>query len=129
MGAPLVAWVGRTLEQLWGVELPPDDADAGALDTSGVRGAEANDEAVTETYAGLVGVLFEYVDLCVDWARVEVPGEAEGEKAENGTEKQRNAVRDAVALLVAAAIRSGESREVKSKVDKERAGIAMWRIP
>ena len=66
MGAPLVAWVGRTLEQLWRVELPPDDASAKALDTSGVQGAEMNDDAVTETYAGLVGVLFEYVDLCVE---------------------------------------------------------------
>ena len=129
MGAPLVAWVGRTLEQLWRVELPPDDASAKALDTSGVQGAEMNDDAVTETYAGLVGVLFEYVDLCVDWVRLEVPGEADGETTENGTDKQRNAVRDAVALLVAAAIRSGESKEVKNKVDKERAGIAMWRIP
>lgn len=128
MGAPLVAWVGRTLEQLWSVELPPDNAGAGALDTSGVRGAE-NDEAVTGTYAGLVGMLFEYVDLCTDWTRVEVLGEGEGERSEHGTEKQRNAVRDAVALLIAAAIRSGESKEVKSKVGEERAGIAMWRIP
>ncbi|TFY54033.1 hypothetical protein EVJ58_g9103 [Rhodofomes roseus] len=105
VGAPLVAWVGRTLEQIW--------------------------SAVTKTFAGLVGVLFEYVDLCVDWARVEVPGEApaDGQKEENGTPAQRAAVRNAVAVLVAAAVQSGESKEVKNKIDKERAGIAMWRIP
>lgn len=128
MGAPLVGWVGRTLEQLWSVQLPPDNADTGVLETSDVRGAE-NDEAVVETYAGMVGMLFEYVDLCVDWTRVEVREDEQGEKSEDGTEKQRNAVRDAVALLIAAAIRSGESKEVKSKVDEERSGIAMWRIP
>lgn len=38
-------------------------------------------------------------------------------------------VKDAVALLVAGAVRSGESKQVKDKIDKERSGIAMWRIP
>ncbi|KAH9840552.1 uncharacterized protein C8Q71DRAFT_739945 [Rhodofomes roseus] len=129
VGAPLVAWVGRTLEQIWSVRLPPEGADAGALDAPAVPSGD--DEAVTKTFAGLVGVLFEYVDLCVDWARVEVPGEApaDGQKEENGTPAQRAAVRNAVAVLVAAAVQSGESKEVKNKIDKERAGIAMWRIP
>jgi len=129
VGAPLVAWVGRTLEQLWSVSLPPEGTEAGALDASDVQSGD--DEAVTKTYAGLVGVLFEYVDLCVDWQRVEVPGEdsVEGQQEEIGSSTQRAAVRNAVEVLVAAAIRSGESKEVRGKIDKERAGIAMWRIP
>ena len=44
-------------------------------------------------------------------------------------EKKREALKSAVKVLVAAAVRSGESKEVKDQVDKERSGIAMWRIP
>lgn len=129
VGAPLVAWVGRTLEQLWSVSLPPEGTEAGVLDASDVQSGD--EESVTKTYAGLVGVLFEYVDLCVDWERVKVPGETsiEGQQEKFGSPAQRAAVRNAVAVLVAAAVRSGESKEVLSKIDKERAGIAMWRIP
>ncbi|KZT64084.1 hypothetical protein DAEQUDRAFT_679222 [Daedalea quercina L-15889] len=135
VGAPLVAWVGRTLEQLWSVRLPPEGAVASALDaTPSVPGSGPDDEELTKTFAGLVGVLFEFVDLCIDWTRVEVPGEAvedsqKGENGTNGTSAQREAVRSAVAVLVAAVVRSGESKEVRDKIDEERAGIAMWRIP
>ncbi|KAJ6499558.1 hypothetical protein C8R47DRAFT_1068495 [Mycena vitilis] len=41
----------------------------------------------------------------------------------------RKALKSALGLLVAAAVRSGASKEVKKEVDKERSGIAMWRIP
>jgi hypothetical protein len=78
------------LEQLWKVELPDEDVERS---TSG-------------KFEGIVDVLFEYLDLCVDWERVTL-----------------------LALLVAAGIMSGASKEVQKETDKERGGIAMWRIP
>ena len=100
-GAPLVAWDALTLEQLWEVELPAD----GGKTASG-------------KFEGIVSVLFEFLDLCVDWERVILP-----------EEDKRDKVRDAIELIVAAAVRSRESKEVRKEVDEERAGIAMWRIP
>jgi hypothetical protein len=44
-------------------------------------------------------------------------------------EEKRAAVKEALILLVAGAARSGESKAVRKDVDKERSGIAMWRIP
>lgn len=109
VGSPLVAWDGLTLEQLWAVELPKED---GQTTESG-------------KYEGIVNVLCEFLDLCVDWNRVTVPdadGKPEGED-------KKGMLKDAVALLVAGAIRSGDSKEVKKEIDKERSGVAMWRIP
>ncbi|KAG8879605.1 hypothetical protein FRB97_001569 [Tulasnella sp. 331] len=101
---------------------------------------------------GVVRVIFEYVSLCVDWERVIIP-EMEKEAVptptpqDEATEIEREddgklvaeandidgrkqkVVRDAIELLVGACMRSGESKEVKNKVDADRAGIVMFRLP
>ncbi|KAJ7151072.1 hypothetical protein C8R46DRAFT_492924 [Mycena filopes] len=112
VGAPLVAWDALTLEEMWKVPLPADDPDA---DTTAAQGK----------FGGIVNVFFEYLDMCVDWERVVVSGDPEKPSDMDG----RKALKSALGLLVAATIRSGESKEVKKEVDKERSGIAMWRIP
>ncbi|KAA1473059.1 hypothetical protein DENSPDRAFT_839482 [Dentipellis sp. KUC8613] len=131
VGAPLVAWDGLTLEQLWKVPLPQD----GGAETK--PGAE-------DKYEGIVSVLLEYLDMCVDWSRAVLPEiqvnledgdeEKKAAGAKDGEEKtpedeKKDALRTALRLLVAGAIRSGQSKIVKDEVDKERSGIAMWRIP
>jgi hypothetical protein len=63
--------------------------------------------------------------MCVDWERVVVSGDP----AKPADMDARKALKSALGLLVAAAVRSGGSKEVKKEVDKERSGIAMWRIP
>ncbi|KDQ60250.1 hypothetical protein JAAARDRAFT_126338 [Jaapia argillacea MUCL 33604] len=121
VGAPLIAWDTLTLEELWKVELPPDDQDV-----------NGGGNGVGDKFRGIVRVLYEYLDLCVDWDRVVLPSADGGEGGEpevETLEAKNGAVRDALTLLVAAAVRSGESKEVKKEVDKERGGIAMWRIP
>ena len=125
VGAPLLAWDTLTLEQLWKVALPAGDG----------PGAASKDGK----FEGIASVLYEYLDLCIDWDRVVLSeaGDQGGEDAaavQDGDakfdeEKKREAVKSAVTVLVAAAVRSGESKEVKDQVDKERSGIAMWRIP
>lgn len=109
VGAPVVAWDGLTLEQLWKVELPDEDVERS---TSG-------------KFEGIVDVLFEYLDFCVDWERVTL-SEGLGNDENPDT---KGMLKDALALLVAAGIRSGTSKEVQKEMDKERGGIAMWRIP
>ncbi|KIY70857.1 hypothetical protein CYLTODRAFT_487743 [Cylindrobasidium torrendii FP15055 ss-10] len=104
-GSPLVAWNTLTLKQLWQLNAPKEN-DTGV-------GAELKDVSA---------ILFEYVDLCVDWDRARM----EGVKGNSGI---REGVKDAMTLLLAAALRSKDSRAVKKDVDEERAGIAMWRIP
>ncbi|KAJ7236246.1 hypothetical protein C8J57DRAFT_1377144 [Mycena rebaudengoi] len=111
VGAPLVAWDALTLEDLWKVELPEDEPEAD--NTTPEQGK----------FGGIVNVLFEYLDLCVDWSRVVVS--QEGAVEMDG----RKALKSALGLVVAAAVRSRDSKEVKKEVDKERSGIAMWRIP
>ncbi|KAH9941220.1 uncharacterized protein BXZ73DRAFT_42301 [Epithele typhae] len=124
-GAPLLAWDTLTLERLWAVALPAGDG--------------AGDRSADGRFEGIVGVLFEYLDLCVDWPRFVLAG-AEAQEgagveaaadtgADEDVEKKKGALKDAVKVLVAAAVRSGASKEVKDQVDKERSGIAMWRIP
>ncbi|KAH9852468.1 hypothetical protein C2E23DRAFT_182495 [Lenzites betulinus] len=122
IGAPLLAWDTLTLEQLWKVVLPEGDA-PDATSTDG-------------RFEGIVGVLYEFLDLCVDWERVVLSNEQVGpnedvqDEVKNlGLEEKREMLKGAVKVLVAAAVRSGESKEVKKEVDKERSGIAMWRIP
>lgn len=123
LGAPLLAWDSLTLEELWKVELP-------AAASEGTSAAGAAIKTASGRYEGIAGVLFEYLDLCVDWDRVIVPGGSNGgDKTSVGEEEKRDCVKKSLELLVAAAIRSGESKEVKEEVDKERSGIAMWRIP
>ncbi|KAF8953180.1 hypothetical protein BDZ97DRAFT_628668 [Flammula alnicola] len=129
IGAPLVAWDGLTLEQLWEIELPPTD---------GIRSASGK-------FEGVVDVIFEYIDLCVDWERVKISvaeaagstnnivdsAEAQKDDTANGDDgvHAKEALKDAVTLLVAAAIRSKASKEAKKELDADRSGIAMWRIP
>ena len=125
LGAPLLAWDTLTLEQLWKVQLPEGDGPK-AVSKDG-------------RFEGIVSVLYEYLDLCVDWERVvlstagEQGGDAAADVKDGETqveeEKKKEAVKDAVEVLVAAAVRSGASKAVKDEIDKERAGIAMWRIP
>jgi len=90
-------------------------------------------------FEGIVNVLYEYMDMCVDWPRIidpvagkDIGGDKGEDKAEaKGTDEdnEKSYVRGALELVVAAAVRSGESKEVKKEIDKERSGIAMWRIP
>ncbi|OJT02818.1 hypothetical protein TRAPUB_6674 [Trametes pubescens] len=122
IGAPLLAWDTLTLEELWKVALPESEApDAKSADGK---------------FEGIVTVLYEFLDLCTDWDRVVLSMEQAGEEedVQDGTaaadlEEKREALKGAIKVLVAAAIRSGESKEAKKEVDKERSGIAMWRIP
>ncbi|KUJ15045.1 uncharacterized protein LY89DRAFT_720451 [Mollisia scopiformis] len=91
-GAPLIAWNTLTLRQI---------------------------QAKRDKYDGIVRILFEYISLCVDWARVTV-----GE----GVEDREKAVRDALELVVASAAQSFDSKRVKKDVDLDRAGIVIFRI-
>jgi hypothetical protein len=130
LGAPLLAWDTLTLEELWDVELPPPPPPDGANITE-TRSASGR-------FEGIVNVIFEYLDFCVDWERFVVPGVASSGVGDVSKEKQecgnrdlgaKNALKDAVTLLVAAAIRSKTSKEAKKELDADRSGIAMWRIP
>ncbi|TFK47590.1 hypothetical protein OE88DRAFT_1665817 [Heliocybe sulcata] len=107
VGAPLLAWDTLTLEHLWGVKLPEE--------------SETATQQPGHGFQGIVNVMFEYVDLCIDWERLVLP---EGDR-----DDKKDTVKNAISLLVAAAVRSGNSKEVKKEVDKERSGIAIWRIP
>ncbi|KAF8882168.1 hypothetical protein CPB84DRAFT_1791095 [Gymnopilus junonius] len=130
VGAPLVAWDALTLEQLWEIELPSSD---------GRRSASGK-------FEGVVDVIFEYVDLCVDWDRVKVPVTeshgAEGDclspsslsleeapKVTLDAAESKKFLKDAITLLVAAAIRSKTSKDARNELDADRSGIAMWRTP
>ncbi|KAH7924706.1 hypothetical protein BV22DRAFT_1034858 [Leucogyrophana mollusca] len=115
LGAPLLAWDGLTLEELWKVPLPQGDDLKRDLTFTGNQ------------FEGIVNVLFEYIDLCVDWERVVMLDEASGGGQTEADKK--TLVRDALALVIAGAVRSGSSKEVKKEVDQSRCGIAMWRIP
>lgn len=121
VGAPLVAWDGLTLAQLWKLQLPPDS------------NSDVERRSKDGKFEGVVGVLCEYLELCIDWERVVIPATATTEGGDAGTEttesKRKTAVRNAVTLLVAAAVRTSGSKEVKKEVDEDRCGIAMWRIP
>ncbi|KAI0342313.1 hypothetical protein BDW22DRAFT_1357636 [Trametopsis cervina] len=119
VGAPLVAWDALTLEDLWKVPLPKED-----------------DAPDSGKFGGIVSVIHEYLDLCVDWDRFVLSAALSGEDAsvaeadvQADLEGKKTALKDAVALLIAGAVRSGDSKQVKDKLDKERSGIAMWRIP
>jgi len=98
--------------------------------------------------AGVVRVIFEYVSLCVDWERVIIPetddevtlsdsrtttdGMDETKLVPDASDvdgRKRKAVKDAVELIVEACMKSGGSKEVKAKVDAERAGVVMFRLP
>lgn len=150
LGAPLVAWDGLTLEQLWKYVLPGDEeaaisvtpsasstslseSEKTRVDNSEGKVPGEGNETTLKGFDGVVNVLYEYLELCVSWSRVEMPGQKKDlEDSETGAQdekKAKAALKAAVKLFVAAAVRSGESKEVRKEVDKTRAGIAMWRIP
>ncbi|KIY70863.1 hypothetical protein CYLTODRAFT_391427 [Cylindrobasidium torrendii FP15055 ss-10] len=115
LGAPLVAWDTLTLEQLSKIELP----DEGKQSASG-------------KFEGIVDILSEFLDLCIDWDRVTVGSEGIDDDAgvEAGDLRvKKDAVKGAITLLVAAAIRSNDSKAVQKDLDAGRAGVGMWRIP
>jgi hypothetical protein len=118
VGAPLLAWHGFTLEQLWDVTFPKEDLEAAST-------AASMDAVEGNTFEGITSVLCEYLELCVDWTRVKMDMPTEGHPSED----PKKLVRDAVMLLVASAVRSGASKEARKQIDEERSGIAMWRIP
>jgi hypothetical protein len=122
LGAPLLAWYTRTLDDLWKLPVPAGDARDAAAAGDAMARAKASDARADE-FAGVLAALAEYVALCVDWARVRVPGAPDVDEA-----GKRTAVEEALALLLAAAVRSAESKKVAKEVDGERAGIAIWRI-
>jgi hypothetical protein len=95
-------------------------------------------------FQGVVNVLFEYASLCVDWDRVVFPEQVE--KAEGAPQetipstetakdpvallkRKEEVIKDAITLLVVGAIQSYDSSEVKKKLDLDRAGIVMFRLP
>ena len=122
LGAPLVAWDTLTLDHLWEIALP----------------ADGESEEGTK-FHGVVTVLYEFLDLCIDWDRVILSVRQDGkdssvtasaaENVNGDIGARKAAVEDAVRLLVAGAVRSGASKEAQKEVDKDRSGIAMWRIP
>lgn len=91
-GAPLIAWYTLTLKQI---------------------------HAKRDTYDEIVPVLFEYISLCVDWARITVG---------DGEDERKTAVRDALELVVASAAQSVDSKPVAKNVDPDRAGVVIFRI-
>ncbi|KAG6889654.1 hypothetical protein C0995_015770 [Termitomyces sp. Mi166 len=114
VGAPLLAWDGLTLKQLWGLELP----------------AEGVATSTTSKFEGVVNVICEYLDLCVDWERVVLPENKLHEvTVEEAPDVNKKAVKDAITLLVASAVRTQTSQEVKKEIVEDRCGIAIWRIP
>lgn len=111
-GAPLLSWDTLTLKEFWKAELPQDDEDSGPI---------------YEHFEGMVKVLCEYLDMCIDWDRLRpVKEEADQNLDDNG---KRTVVKNAMQLLVAAAVRSKESKPVQKEVDEDRCGIVMFRIP
>lgn len=109
-GSPLVAWHALTLEQLQKLE-------------GGVGGAR---------FKAVADKLVEYVSLCIDWDRV-VP-DSQVESTANGTarvdldENRRSAVRRAVESLLTGAVQS-DCKELRNKLDRDRAGIVFFRVP
>ncbi|ESK88083.1 hypothetical protein Moror_10731 [Moniliophthora roreri MCA 2997] len=128
VGAPLVAWDALTLEKIWtDLELPP-----------GVTSADEVPKSKNGKFEGMIDVLCEFLELCIDWDRIAISGTG-GENSGTAPEAamvisiteegKRKAVRSALTLLIAGAVRSRDSKEARKELDPERSGIAMWRIP
>ncbi|KAG8919848.1 hypothetical protein FRC01_001069 [Tulasnella sp. 417] len=101
-GSPLVAWHTSTVSQ---------------LEKYG-RDGKGDVE-------GVVRILLEYVELCVDWERI-VAGSKErnGARAGEENELKREAAKDALTLLVEHLV-----QDIKEEVDRDRAGIVFFRLP
>jgi len=104
-GTPLIAWHACTLKMLQAME-------------GGVEGTIFNK---------VLDRLSEYVELCVDWERVIFPEGTKGEGESNETAGLR-VVKDGLRLILAGAVRSKDSAEVRKKIEGERAGIVFFRI-
>ena len=104
-GTPLIAWHGCTLKMLQSME-------------GGVEGT---------VFEKVLDRLDEYVGLCVDWERIVFPEGTKGEGESNESAGLR-IVKDGLRLVLAGAVRSAGSAEVKKKIDGERAGIVFFRI-
>lgn len=121
-GAPLVAWDGLTLEQLWKIDPKKPEGEKGGI-------------------WGIINVLAEYLEFCVDFERVvlnkataeplssDVILEVDDQNMDEVMKAKKNAIRNALTVFTIGAVRSGESKEVRKNLDKERAGMVMWRIP
>jgi hypothetical protein len=108
-GCPLIAWHAVTLKTLQGLK-------------GGTDGQEFKD---------ILDGLTNYMELCVDDARVELAPNYAEQSGLTGTEMEnkQNAVRAGMQLVLAGAVRSSISSKVKKEVDSERAGIVFFRIP
>lgn len=111
-GAPLLSWDTLTLKDFWKAELPKEDEVSGP---------------VYDKFEGIVKVLCEYLDLCIDWDRLKLPKQPDEGPTDDGA--KREAVKNAMQMIVASAIRSKDSKPVKKEVDEDRCGIVMFRIP
>lgn len=108
-GCPLIAWHAVTLKTLQHLK-------------GGVDG---------QAFKDILDTLVNYIDLCVDDERIELPPNYAEQSGLTGSEDEmkKTAVRTAMELVLAGAVRSGESAKVRKEVDNERAGIVFFRIP
>jgi hypothetical protein len=131
-GAPLVAWLGQTLEQLWKIDLNQvSRVDTSNPATSAGTDSEQDPDGIERTLGGVCGVLCEYLDLCIDYDRLTQVEKSKKWYKRSGERKddKRATVHRAVASLVVSAIRSRQSQEAQKEIDSRRAGITMWRLP
>jgi len=108
-GSPLVAWSAFTLGHLWKATSPTN------ANASDVQGSSTLDEEVEK----ILKILFEFIELCVDWDRVEY-----GDKKNDS----RVGLREALHGLLMSTIQVRDCDEANKIIDPERSGIAMWRI-
>ncbi|KAM0752832.1 hypothetical protein T439DRAFT_378605 [Meredithblackwellia eburnea MCA 4105] len=120
-GAPLVAWHTSTLEALHAYKTELDKA--GNVKPGSIK------------FQNLVDAIFEFLSLCVDFNRVQLPAlSSKGvapKKSDATLDPTQACLREAVALVLEGAIRSGlpdSLKVLKEDVDLSRAGIAFWRI-
>jgi hypothetical protein len=108
-GSPLIAWHAMTLKSLHNLN-------------GGVDG---------QAFKDVLDNLVNYLEFCVDDERVQLPPNYAENSGITGTdlEIKRKAVRVGMELVLAGAVRSGNSAKVKKEIDSERAGIAFFRIP
>ncbi|KAL8279206.1 hypothetical protein RQP46_008462 [Phenoliferia psychrophenolica] len=108
-GSPLIAWNTLTLETLDGYRTELDDS--------------GNVKSDSKKILGVVDALYEYISLCIDWPRLSIPLISVSEKTEaksDPEEEKRTRVREAIALVVEAAIRSGLPASIKAGASGKR---------
>ena len=115
-GSPLLAWDTLTLAQIQKI-----GKENGVLGEGGFMWKHAKVQ-------GIVRVIFEFASLCVDWERVVLPAGALEGKEKESEEGTKEAVQNAIALLVFGAMKTSESKQVQDEVDADRAGIVMFRM-